>query len=348
LVVLRVARERVMPKKKKQKADSRRQAAARLAAEAARREKHAAIVAERSGDPRFVQRVRTPTGYLVTPAAQHRHEMAEMFREQRERFREKFGRDPGPDDPVLFDPDADEPRTLDPDKMTAELLASLPDDTPPDVRAVAETFAEVGYLITSENQHTFSAEEVEVWERALTRRYEANGVSDAHYYLDDSDDDEETWGDVVYMAADALELAAGMVMASRDLLAADELQGRLEEASASESPDEEAPAVAEVVFAVFMGWMIGVRDVGTDPDAVLAWLHEAFGEAAVPFFPLMSILAPEKFSELGLDWTVSDMISHAGDDLIRGAVAISAAVAATAGGGDAHWLRQFDLDRPGE
>lgn len=29
---------------------------------------------------------------------------------QRERFREKFGRDPGPEDPVFFDPDALESR----------------------------------------------------------------------------------------------------------------------------------------------------------------------------------------------------------------------------------------------
>jgi hypothetical protein len=50
---------------------------------------------------------------------------------------------------------------------------------------------------------------------------------------------------------------------------------------------------------------------------------------------------------MGIDWTVSDMIGHAGDDLIRGAVALSAAVAATAGGGDAHWLRQFDLGSAG-
>lgn len=246
-----------MPKKKRRKADSRRQAAVRLAAEEARREKHAALVAERAGDPRFVQRVRTATGYQVTPAAQDQQELAEVFRAQRERFGEKFGRDPGPNDLLIFDPDADEPRPLDPDKMTAELLATLSDDTPPEVRAVVEAFAEVGYFVTAENQHTFSAEEVEVWERALTSRYEANGVPVEYDQGDDGVDEDGVWGDVVFMAADALELAAGMVMTSRDLRVAEELQARLEEASASEPDGEDAPAVAEVVFAVFLGWMIG-------------------------------------------------------------------------------------------
>ena len=32
--------------------------------------------------------------------------------EQLRAFRAKFGRDPGPDDPLFFDPDADEPRPL--------------------------------------------------------------------------------------------------------------------------------------------------------------------------------------------------------------------------------------------
>lgn len=35
-----------------------------------------------------------------------------MLLKQREAFRKKFGRDPGPGDPVFFDPDADEPRPL--------------------------------------------------------------------------------------------------------------------------------------------------------------------------------------------------------------------------------------------
>ena len=111
--------------------------------------------------------------------------------------------------------------------------------------------------------------------------------------------------------------------------------------SADDGSDE--PAAAEMLLVVFMGWMIGARDAGIDADAVIAWLHEAFGKDEVMnFFPLMALLAPQTFSERGLDWTMTEMIDEAGDHVIRGAVAISAAVAATAGSGDARWLRQFD------
>jgi hypothetical protein len=36
----------------------------------------------------------------------------QALEEQLQAFRAKFGRDPGPDDPLFFDPDADEPRPL--------------------------------------------------------------------------------------------------------------------------------------------------------------------------------------------------------------------------------------------
>jgi hypothetical protein len=35
--------------------------------------------------------------------------MVAAMREQLVRFRQKFGRDPGPDDPVFFDPEKDTP-----------------------------------------------------------------------------------------------------------------------------------------------------------------------------------------------------------------------------------------------
>lgn len=49
------------------------------------------------------------------------HEMSEeeriFLRVLQEHFREKFGRDPGPEDPVFFDPEADEPRPLSQEKI---------------------------------------------------------------------------------------------------------------------------------------------------------------------------------------------------------------------------------------
>ena len=48
--------------------------------------------------------------------------MRELLLKQQEAFIKKFGREPGPEDPLFFDPDADEPRPLDSDRLIAELL----------------------------------------------------------------------------------------------------------------------------------------------------------------------------------------------------------------------------------
>ena len=47
--------------------------------------------------------------------------------EQRKAFIEKFGREPGPDDPVFFDPDKDVPTPIDPARMDADLEKAIRD-----------------------------------------------------------------------------------------------------------------------------------------------------------------------------------------------------------------------------
>lgn len=42
---------------------------------------------------------------------------AAIMRMQHEAFKAKFGREPGPKDPIFFDPDADEPRPMSEEKM---------------------------------------------------------------------------------------------------------------------------------------------------------------------------------------------------------------------------------------
>jgi hypothetical protein len=53
-------------------------------------------------------------------------EGAEIFKLQEQFFREKFGRDPGPEDPIFFDPEADEPRPL--SKEQIEKLEALTEE----------------------------------------------------------------------------------------------------------------------------------------------------------------------------------------------------------------------------
>lgn len=47
------------------------------------------------------------------------------LRRQRKKFIKKFGREPGPDDPVFFDPDADEPVGFPPEKMKAQFIEGM-------------------------------------------------------------------------------------------------------------------------------------------------------------------------------------------------------------------------------
>ena len=48
-----------------------------------------------------------------------------LLQEQQDAFRKKFGRDPGPDDPVFFDPDKDEPTQVSMDTAAAEVMATM-------------------------------------------------------------------------------------------------------------------------------------------------------------------------------------------------------------------------------
>jgi hypothetical protein len=52
-------------------------------------------------------------------------EVHAAMKEQREVFRKKFGRDPGPDDPVIFDPLADTPVPYPKGKMEEEVVEAM-------------------------------------------------------------------------------------------------------------------------------------------------------------------------------------------------------------------------------
>ena len=87
----------------------------------------------------------------------------------RDRFREKFGREAGPSDPVFFDPDADTPMPISEEKITAELRAAAQTMPDPQTRAYMLAYADCGYLVTETNQHTFTAHEVEEFLDAVER-----------------------------------------------------------------------------------------------------------------------------------------------------------------------------------
>jgi|SRR5215813_8411127 len=92
-------------------------------------------------------------------------EMVTVLKQQREKFRQKFGRDPGPDDPVFFDADADVPQLVDYDKAEEALLMAMTAAgiAPELIHAIQRT----GRFVTEENRHLLSEEALAEWQAAI-------------------------------------------------------------------------------------------------------------------------------------------------------------------------------------
>ncbi len=170
-----------MPKKRtgRQREAQRRTRAAeqRLARDEREREKQVRIVAGRTGDPGYLQRVKLPEGGWTlnwSPETPEGRMLQEALQANLRAFREKFGREPRPEDPVVFDPDADEPTPLSPDRWQAELetLRQAVADAGVDP-AYISAWQEVGYIVTDQNRHMFSAAEVQAYLDAVERHQQS-------------------------------------------------------------------------------------------------------------------------------------------------------------------------------
>lgn len=134
-----------------------------------RAEAHAQLVVERSQDDNYASWVRTDDGELaISIPADLEAEMAAQV----ELFEQKFGRPPGPDDPILFDPNADTPQPIDEREYTNAVAAAMAQaGVDP---AVIGAFVELGFFVSSENEQMFSFAEIEQWEAAVQRNRQRN------------------------------------------------------------------------------------------------------------------------------------------------------------------------------
>ncbi|MEU3534348.1 hypothetical protein AB0E70_22535 [Streptomyces murinus] len=102
-----------------------------------------------------------------TPAGQ---EVIDMVKGQLDAFREKFGREPGPDDPFFFDFDADEPTRITKEYFDSMLLEFA--ERAPELGidpALFRAWREVGYVISTENRGMATVAEVLAYQRAVAR-----------------------------------------------------------------------------------------------------------------------------------------------------------------------------------
>jgi integrase len=95
-------------------------------------------------------------------------EAQRSIEEQLRRFREKFGRGAGPEDPLFFDPDADTPQPITEaqrDEIMSRILraASRAGIRPELIYAMKKT----DRMVTEANKHLLTDEELQVWQDAI-------------------------------------------------------------------------------------------------------------------------------------------------------------------------------------
>ena len=92
-------------------------------------------------------------------------QMIDLLDEQKERFRQKFGRDPRPEDPVIWDENASEPTPATEDDIHQSILSALiASGSPPEF---IYPFKKTGRLVTEMNLHLLSEHEIQEWTAAV-------------------------------------------------------------------------------------------------------------------------------------------------------------------------------------
>ena len=100
-----------------------------------------------------------------TVDAQVERELEDALANQVQAFRDKFGRDPSPRDPIFFDPDAEVPTPLAPRNVMTELVAAgyrarLP-------LAYTHAIEKTGLIVTEANMHQLSEADLNEWQAAV-------------------------------------------------------------------------------------------------------------------------------------------------------------------------------------
>jgi hypothetical protein len=92
-------------------------------------------------------------------------ELSDVFQEQRKAFVAKFGREPGPGDPILFDPNADTPQPINEEMVRREMNEAMKAAGIRDELIYA--YNKTGYVVTSENQHLIPEDGARAFQEAV-------------------------------------------------------------------------------------------------------------------------------------------------------------------------------------
>ena len=105
----------------------------------------------------------TPTGKVIGPVPP---DVMEVLQDQRRKFIEKFGRDPGPQDPIFFDPRANTPQPLKIEKEDELKILALMTQAGIDP-ALIHAYQKTGRIVTEENKQFLTEEELREWYAAV-------------------------------------------------------------------------------------------------------------------------------------------------------------------------------------
>ena len=92
-------------------------------------------------------------------------ELAEELKAQRDAFVKKFGREPGPGDPLFFDPDSDTPRPMVYTDIRDAMVGAMA-RAGVDARLI-HAFRRTGFMVTEQNLDRMSPQDLREWQAAL-------------------------------------------------------------------------------------------------------------------------------------------------------------------------------------
>lgn len=100
-------------------------------------------------------------------------ETLELLKKQQAAFRQKFGREIGPNDPLFFDPDANTPQPMNIEVFREAMIKAMVDAGLPGDLIYA--FQKTGRLVSEENQKFLTDDELKEWNDAIDEYHEREG-----------------------------------------------------------------------------------------------------------------------------------------------------------------------------
>lgn len=95
-------------------------------------------------------------------------ETVELLKQQKQRFVEKFGREPGPNDPVFFDEQATTPQLRDEAAFDAEFDSVLDGAQAAGIDpAIIHACKKTRRMVTAQNMQYLTKEELNEWQAAI-------------------------------------------------------------------------------------------------------------------------------------------------------------------------------------